>query len=359
MTFDLVPPRRAALLLLALCLALGAALASPAGAALPQGNLLRDGDAEATAGVSDDSSVACPIAYWSNCDTGATVVRYGAPGFPGVAESKRIGGGTNFFAGGPNNAGSNIYKGVGVGGAQPEVDSSAAVVTLGGCLGGFESQGDSAALFMRYFKEDMSFSDSAIAVTPNRGGQTKLLPAQVTEVLPQKTRSILAYISFDRAGAGTYNDGYADNVSLRLSAVGTVPPSPECTGPGGGGQGGNGNGSGGGGRGTVLLSKVGKSATLSHGRIVLRLRCLAHDGSCKGKLTLSVRRLPAAARAVTLGSARFSIKAGKTGKVKVRVRRRAGRRLRALGARRIRRVKVTVKALIGKTPSKFVLRLKR
>jgi hypothetical protein len=48
-----------------------------------------------------------------------------------------------------------------------------------------------------------------------RGGLTKLIPVKKTARVPAKTRSVKIVVATKRF-EGSYNDGYADNVSLML-----------------------------------------------------------------------------------------------------------------------------------------------
>ena len=71
----------------------GALVGASAQGAVPTGNVVANGSAEAGAGSSDGSVV--PVPGWTTAGS-FTVVRYGAPGFP----SSQPGGGLNLFAGG-------------------------------------------------------------------------------------------------------------------------------------------------------------------------------------------------------------------------------------------------------------------
>src|SRR4051794_28873678 len=87
--------------------ALVAALAGPsrAAAAIPQGNLVQNPGAEQPAAPASDTGVAAPTG-WSSSPS-FTVMAYGRTNFPPTSVSDGIGGGTNFFAGGPSTASSS------------------------------------------------------------------------------------------------------------------------------------------------------------------------------------------------------------------------------------------------------------
>src|ERR1700761_1059925 len=84
-------------------LAILALLVPAAGAAaqVPVGNLLANPGAEAGPGAPDSATIDPPPGWTVTGDT--TAVQYGASGgFPTTDDSAKLGGGANFFAGGPD-----------------------------------------------------------------------------------------------------------------------------------------------------------------------------------------------------------------------------------------------------------------
>ena len=83
--------------------ALLGALAAPAAAVIPQGNLLANPGAEDGAAADNEADRFAPPG-WSPLAPLLlpTAVRYGAPAFPTSAAAAALGGGRSFFAGGPN-----------------------------------------------------------------------------------------------------------------------------------------------------------------------------------------------------------------------------------------------------------------
>jgi hypothetical protein len=343
-------------------------------AAIPSGNLLANPGAETGPAATDDSHRE-PLSGWSQSlsDPLMTAVRYGTPGgFPAGAQGSALDGGRSFFAGGPGKSGDDANAAavatqlLELGGDAGTIGGALVQATLSGCLGGYALQDDYAFLAVNFYDGDNVGGNQIGRLTLNgpkaaeRGGETKLMPKALTGNVPPKARSAFVVLAAVRqSGTGTYYDGYADNLSVSLAPSGTAAPAPHCTGPGGGGNNGSPNGGSSKGGGTSLLARVGKTARFSHGVISVSLRCVAHDTPCRGSLAMTVPRLPAAARAVTLGKARFSIRAGKTGRIKVKLNRKARRRLRALSNKRLQKLKITVKTRIGKSTSKFGLRLRR
>lgn len=215
-------------------LASGGASAS---AAVPSGNLIVNGGAEVGTGSSDAATTApVPIPGWTTTPnlTEHTYDPAGSANFPDVNASAAIGGGTQFFAGGPaNGAGNSVEtatQSVDVSTDAGAIDAGGVAATLSADLGGFASQEDQA-------KVDATLLGSAgqqlgaITVGPvtaeDRGNTTKLLPRTATITLPQGTRSIRVTLTATKF-AGAYNDAYADNVSLSLvpAAAGGALPAP-------------------------------------------------------------------------------------------------------------------------------------
>src|SRR4051794_29176144 len=73
-----------------------------AGAVVPSGNLVQNPGAETGTGAADESTKNPPPLWGASGSF--TAVKYGAPLFPTAGLSASIGGGTNFFAGGPGAA---------------------------------------------------------------------------------------------------------------------------------------------------------------------------------------------------------------------------------------------------------------
>ena len=242
-------------------LALLAAMPVPAAHAAPvpppdlTGNLIRNPGGEATPGATDRTSTVCPQ-DWSCRATKSTIVQYGTPGFPSRAEGDRIGGGQNFFAGGPQTQPLLGSLFIDVSGAAIDIDSHLDQATLSACLGGLGNGSDYLQMHAHFYDNAGPIGDTQILSSPDRhDGVTKFLPVTTTRPVPQGTRSIDVYLDFFDADGGDYTDAYADNLSLRLTRVGSTPPAPpscDTTSAGSGGSapgGGTGGGGGGGGAG--------------------------------------------------------------------------------------------------------------
>lgn len=202
------------------CVAGGASsLALAAGAqpgAVP--NLIVNGGAERGAGVNDVNGVAATIPGWTR-NGKFTVVRYTAPGgFPDATVRARVKGGTNFFAGGPTNPGSAVSQDIDVSSKKALIDGGTLKATLSGYLGGYATQRDSL-LATAIFRSASGAKLGSIRIGPvspaARNNTTAMLLKTATSRVPKQTRTIRVVLAASRTD-GSYNDGYADNLSLTL-----------------------------------------------------------------------------------------------------------------------------------------------
>lgn len=193
--------------------------------AVPAGNLVKNSGAEEGPG-SANASQALALPGWTTTPS-FTAVKYGVSGFPTTALGAQLGGGQNFFAGGPNNARSTATQTIDVAGAAAEIDGGKAQASLSALIGGFENQEDNGIVEAFFLKTDGGQLGS-LKVGPvtaaERVNKTTLLPRSATGVLPAGTRSIRIAVTATRA-AGSYNDGYLDNVALELKLSTSPPPS--------------------------------------------------------------------------------------------------------------------------------------
>ena len=193
--------------------------AAPAGAVIPEGNLLANPGAEAGPGATGFETV--PPPGWTTTAT-FTAVAYGVPDFPTLADSAALGGGANLFAGGSTNTVATASQTVDVSAAAPEIDGTGALLTVGAQLGGFSSQGDNTTITAVYRDGTgrVLGSTGAGPVTPaERNNVTELQQRTTAGTVPPGTRSIVVTLTATWV-EGSYNDGFADNASLTL----TPPP---------------------------------------------------------------------------------------------------------------------------------------
>jgi hypothetical protein len=336
-------------------------------AAIPQGNVLLNPGGETGSAATDGISNVCPQGWACNpMFPQTTLVRYGTTTFPSVADSARIGGGNNFFAGGPNNNLSGAEQNIDLG-VQPEFTAGAVKVTFGGCLGGFQDQNDIARVLLTFRTDEdpdgavPSHTLTIVGPTAaDRGNATALLPRFQTVSVPPTTRSFRFTVSFQRAAIG-YNDGYADNLSVEFgAAAGPNPGAPSCSvpadpapglgpGPGPGGSPGAGGGpgvggSGGGGEPLRLLT-FGRAVVTSAGKVRVRVTCNTTQVSrCRGTLSASLTRGSGRNARRRLGEARYSVASLKSRMVTIVPGRSAARLIRSLSRNALGRARIRLRA---------------
>ncbi|QEH31689.1 hypothetical protein OJF2_01540 [Aquisphaera giovannonii] len=206
-------------------LLLSAILTAATSGAACAGNLIVNPGAEADVG-SDDGSVVS-VTGWTTVGK-FTVVRYGASGgtdstsgFPRPRSPGPDERGRNFFAGGPNNQSSGAYQYIDVSGYSAAIDEGQVSFDLSGYLGGFSSQRDAARLTATFLGDAGAVlgSSSIGPVTANdRDDVTGLLFREAAGYVPIGTIQVRIDLEMRRRD-GSYNDGYADDLSFRLNAV--------------------------------------------------------------------------------------------------------------------------------------------
>ena len=182
-------------------------------------NLIVNGNAEAGAASGDGFSVVA-IPGWTVTGN-LTVVKYGTSDFPSAGGPGLANRGNNFFAGGPSNGSSSATQTIDVSGGATTIDAGGVSFTLSGFIGGYLTQNDNAALtasFRGAGNNQLGTASLGPVLSADRGGATGLLSQLASGLLPVGTRSIVIVLATNRT-AGTYNDGYADNLSLTLNPV--------------------------------------------------------------------------------------------------------------------------------------------
>ena len=191
-------------------------------------NLIINGDAEAGPGSGSGNDVEAIPGWFTTSNF--TVVQYGAPAFPTSAISTTIGGGANFFAGGPDTFFSSAAtQAMNVSALASSIDAGSDLITLSGFLGGFDGQDDDmtvTATFLNGSSISLGMLTIGPVTEPDRDGATTLLFRSISGEVPEGTRSIIVEMDATRF-EGAYDDGYADNLSLVVS--GGVPAVPEPT----------------------------------------------------------------------------------------------------------------------------------
>ena len=183
------------------------------------GNLIKNGGGELGPAAADSSTTVPTIARWAKTGDFTTVVYGASGGFPDAAVSTAIKGGKNFFAGGPTNPDSGATQVVSLARRASAIDRGKVVASLSGYLGGYSSQRDSLTV-TAVFLDATGVKLGSVKIGPVTPAQRKSLTTMIRrtakKLVPAKTRTVELQIRATRTD-GSYNDGYADNLSLTLT----------------------------------------------------------------------------------------------------------------------------------------------
>jgi hypothetical protein len=175
-------------------------------------NAIVNPGAELGAG-SPDGTLVEPVPDWAT-NGNFTVVQYGSPNE--IENSPGADFGSNFFAGGPDNASSSATQALDVSNISSLINAGLVNYTMSGYFGGYITQDDSATLTATFLGVGLTTlaqvsvgGDNEVA----RNGTTELLFSSVSGMIPVGTDAILFTLQMTRT-EGTYNDGYADNLSF-------------------------------------------------------------------------------------------------------------------------------------------------
>ncbi|RFP21532.1 hypothetical protein D0T25_09725 [Duganella sp. BJB488] len=162
-----------------------------------------------------------------NTTSAFTVVQYGASGgFPFPADPGPSDRGTYFFAGGDSNAKSTATQTIDLSSLSAAINTGASRYDLSAWLGGYSSQNDNAKLTATFFGSGGAvLSSASLGPVSNseRGNQTGLLLRDTQGYIPVGALNVGITLTMTRE-AGSYNDGYADNLSFAVAAA----PVPEA-----------------------------------------------------------------------------------------------------------------------------------
>lgn len=302
---------------------------------LAAGNLISNPGAE----TADPQAPSLPAA-WSG-----TIVRepYGLFFTPTTRTALAAAAGDALFAGGTAPA-ATAAQTVDVSGSAPEIDAGGGEATFAALLGGYRADADAATARITFLDpRGVSLGTAAIGpVGPEqRGNAVNLLRRAVTAAVPPLTRRVEVVLTATHGGgAGTYNDAFADNVSLTLALAplpGTEPPGP----PPGPGTEPPGTPPGpvspppGAPKPFSGVTVLTPTAALDRrGRAPLRLACAsATFRHCAGVLTLTTVPRPGKP-ARRIGAATFTLRPGALERVRIAVPRKWRRKLR--GGKRLK-----------------------
>jgi hypothetical protein len=201
---------------IALAFALVAAPLPSAHAVPYSTNLLVNGNSEA--GPNSPGGTPVSVPGWTT-SSAFTVVPYGAMGgFPQASDPGPPNRGVQFFAGG-NAATSTATQDLDVSANSANINSGIVRYNLSGWLGGYLTDGDNAHVTITFFDTASNALGTATigpVTAANRNNMTGLFYNQNKGLTPVNTSRVHVVLTMTRTN-GTFNDGYADNLSLILS----------------------------------------------------------------------------------------------------------------------------------------------
>lgn len=184
-----------------------------ASSALASPNLIVNPGAEA-------GSPGTSVPGWSVTSSLIVVSYTSGGGFPVASDPGSPTRGKNFFSGGEGSPSSAASQIIDLSGSSAAIDAHAATFTLSGWLGGYTSQDDHCDVAVSFRNAaSMPIGSGTIGgvLASHRGQLTGMLFRSASGSIPAGTRSALVTITMSRA-AGSYNDGYADDISFSLDA---------------------------------------------------------------------------------------------------------------------------------------------
>ncbi|KRV48310.1 phosphoesterase [Wenjunlia vitaminophila] len=186
-------------------------------------NLVVNGDAEA--GPGGTAEPVHSVTGWRIAEGAPALIGYDVgQGYPSVSDPGPAPRGKRFFAGG-NAPRTALVQDVDLPAVGPTgrgpVDAGRVRFTVSAWLGGYATQEDGARLSVEF--RDATGTPVALAVlgpvtAGERLARTGLFERSATAALPPGARTARVLLVLTRAGSGQSNDGYADAISLTLSA---------------------------------------------------------------------------------------------------------------------------------------------
>ncbi len=182
-------------------------------------NLIANPDAEASAGAADFGSVAAPVGWTTSSNFTAVPYGIGSNLHLNMLDSAAIGGGLNYFAGGPDTALATAFQSINFSDLAAAVDAGSLAVQLTALLGGYLNEADNMSLTAT-FRDASDASLGAFSLGPvtpaQRVGMSQLRYRFGRAVVPVGARTADIVLTATRV-EGSYNDGYADNLSFQLA----------------------------------------------------------------------------------------------------------------------------------------------
>ncbi|MEJ0046428.1 MAG: alkaline phosphatase family protein [Rhodospirillales bacterium] len=192
------------------------ALATPAAGAAESGNLIVGGDAEAGT-CSNDFKAVTTVPGWTVIEGSPSILCYAGAQLDTPKGTRP---GSGFLADGPYGD-SALLQTIDVSAAASEIDAGTVGYKLQGLLGGwstYDGQAVVTAAFLDGNGNPLGDAAQIGGVTAQvRHDVSELLRRSATGAVPAGTRRIAVTLRFIDTAA-TFNDGFADNLSLTISA---------------------------------------------------------------------------------------------------------------------------------------------
>ncbi|WP_217167758.1 phosphoesterase [Streptomyces sp. AC512_CC834] len=187
-------------------------------------NLVVNGDAER--GPGGNAEPVGTVAGWRIAQGAPALVGYTVGGgYPTAADPGPARRGSRFFSGG-NSPRTALVQDIRLPFFGPvgraAVDAGRVRYRLTAWLGGYAGQEDGARLSAEF--RDRAGTPVALSVlgpvtAAERGARTGLLERTASAAVPPGARTVRVLLVFTRSGGGTSNDGYADGMSMHLTAT--------------------------------------------------------------------------------------------------------------------------------------------
>ncbi len=181
-------------------------------------NLILNPAAEVGSAAVNDSGV-LPPPSWQTTSNFTQIIYGASSGFPLTTSPGPAKRDKKFFAGGPSNALSTAAQLVNIWTLASPIDGGDVTFTFSGFFGGYASQNDNAVVnvnFLDAAKKSLRQLSIGSVMASDRANQTGLLRRELRGSVPKKSRFIRVTLTMTRI-SGSYNDGYADNLSLVLT----------------------------------------------------------------------------------------------------------------------------------------------
>ena len=182
-------------------------------------NLIINGNAEAGLGALNDDTNVEQILGWSVIAGKFTTAKYGGSGLPSLSSPGPKKRGCNLFTGGPDSPISSAFQEINISKLATNVDAGTISYYLEAYLGGWEDQEDYAGIEVFFLDAKRQLLERKIlkrVSAEERNNKTGLLRREALGEVPKNTRKIRVQITMTRISP-IYNDGYVDNLSLKLS----------------------------------------------------------------------------------------------------------------------------------------------